>query len=135
MTTQKNRKPIGNETSVNLTIKGEQAQAVRGDDGMWSIVPARLAVSKANSFRHLRDVRSAVRKVNRTETAIKILSLELVDNGESAKSLIDDHGKIWATGSGSNSILRSAGFAAQAENYTHLLIGTQSYEVARLVNL
>ena len=55
---------IGDETRVALTIDGKQAAAVRDKAGMWHIEPAEMAVSKANSWRHLRDLRSAVRKHN-----------------------------------------------------------------------
>lgn len=57
---------IGNETSVPFTIRGEQATAVR-EAGWWRIEPDRLAVSRANRFRHLRDLRVAVRAANRSK--------------------------------------------------------------------
>jgi len=64
----------------------------------------------------------------------KMLALELIANG-SAKSLIDDNGRIWATGSVSRELLREAGFAAQRDGFQVILIGTQSWEVSRLVSL
>ena len=51
-------------TTADLTIRGESAKAVR-QGGIWSILPERLAVSKKNAYRHLRDLRADVRRANR----------------------------------------------------------------------
>lgn len=56
-------KLLGNENSVDLTIDGKPARAVR-IAGRWHIEPAELAVSHKNDWRNLRDLRSAVREHN-----------------------------------------------------------------------
>jgi uncharacterized membrane protein len=54
---------FGSDNRIELSVRGKTAYAVR-TDGWWSIEPASLAVSKANSWRNLRDLRSAVRAAN-----------------------------------------------------------------------
>jgi transcriptional regulator with XRE-family HTH domain len=61
-------RPIGHETRIELTIRGEAAAAVR-HGGLWEIVPARLAVSKKNVYQHLKDLRNDVRKANAAHRA------------------------------------------------------------------
>lgn len=67
-------------------------------------------------------------------TTTALLRLEMIDNG-SAKSLIADDGTIYATGYTSRELLREAGFAAQRAGYEAVGIGSQSWDVERLVSL
>lgn len=60
------------------------------------------------------------------------LFLELAENG-GFKSLIDDKGKIWATGSSSRQLLREAGRAAKPAGFTTIKIGAQRWEIDRIL--
>jgi hypothetical protein len=65
------------------------------------------------------------------QTGEKILNLEVVENG-TLNSLIADDGTIYATGRGSQSMLREAGIRAAQRGYESILIGTQRWDCATL---
>lgn len=62
----------------------------------------------------------------------KYLRLTIIDNGGD-KSLIDDAGRIWATGRNSREMLREAGWDAKRDGYTVIAIGDQTWDVAACI--
>lgn len=58
----------------------------------------------------------------------KTLVLEVIENG-THNSLVDDTGRIWATGKSSRSMLRDAAWPAGREGYQSIMIGTQTWGI------